>query len=93
MLTKHACRLNSVCLQNRGEGLRGVESRSANSFSPDVKHPDILYLYDHPAGDKDVGGGERRPEEGSQHEGKNNAENKILNRFQIKSFNGIKGLF
>ncbi len=53
----------------------------------------ILYLYDHPAGDKEVGGGERRPEEGSHHEGKNNAENKILNRFEIKSFNGIKVLF
>ena len=52
-----------------------------------------IYLYDHPAGDKEVGGGERRPEEGSHHETKNNAENKILNRFEIKSFNGIKGLF
>ena len=37
----------------------------------------IHYLYDHPAGDKEVGGGERRPEEGSHHEGKNNAENKM----------------
>ena len=56
-------------------------------------NPINSYLYDHPAGDKEVGGGERRPEEGSHHEGKNNAENKILNRFEIKSFNGIKGLF
>ena len=36
-----------------------------------------LYLYDHPAGDKEVGGGERRPEEGSHHDGKNNAEDKM----------------
>ena len=52
-----------------------------------------MYLYDHPAGDKEVGGGERRPEEGSHHERKNNAENKRLNRFDLKSFHGIKGLF
>ncbi len=51
-----------------------------------------LYLYDHPAGDTEVGGGERRPEEGSYHEGENNSENKILNRSEIKSSNGIKGL-
>ena len=36
-----------------------------------------IYLYDHPAGDKEIGGGERRPEEGSHHEGKHNAENKM----------------
>ena len=30
----------------------------------------ILYLYDHPAGDEEVGGGERRPGEGSHHEEK-----------------------
>ncbi len=35
------------------------------------------YLYDHPAGDKEIGGGERRPEEGSHHEGKHNAENEM----------------
>ncbi len=51
------------------------------------------YLYDHPAGGKEVGGGQRRPEEASHHEGKNNAENKILNRFEIRSFNGTKGCF
>jgi hypothetical protein len=44
-----------------------------------------IYLYDHPAGDKEVGGGERRPEDGSHHERKNNAEHKILNHFEIKS--------
>ena len=44
-----------------------------------------IYLYDHPAGDKEVGGRERRPEDGSHHERKNNAENKILNHFEIKS--------
>ena len=53
----------------------------------------FVYLYDHPAGDKEVGGGERRPEKGSHHEVENNAENKILNRFEIKSFNGIRGVF
>ncbi len=53
----------------------------------------IIYLYDHPAGDKEIGGGERRPEEGSHHEVKNNAENKTLNRFEITSFNGIRGVF
>ncbi len=46
-----------------------------------------------PAGDKEIGGGERRPEEGSHHEVKHNAENKILNRCEIKSFNGIRGVF
>ena len=51
------------------------------------------YLYDHPAGDKEVGGGERRPEEGSHHELKNNAEIKMLNRFEFKSLNGIKSCF
>ncbi len=30
-----------------------------------------IYLYDHPAGDKEVGGGGKRPEEGSHHEEKN----------------------
>ena len=48
------------------------------------------YLYDHPAGDKEVGGGERRPEEGSHHEEKNNGENTTSDRFEIKSVNGIK---
>ncbi len=52
-----------------------------------------IYIYDHPAGDKEVGGGERRPEEGSHHEEKNTAEHKIVNRFEIKSFNGIKVWF
>ena len=51
------------------------------------------YLYDHLAGDKEVGGGERRPEEGSHHEMKNNAEIKIWNRFEFKSLNGIKSCF
>ncbi len=36
-----------------------------------------IYLYDHPAGDKEVRGGERIPEEGSHHEGKNKPENKM----------------
>ncbi len=35
------------------------------------------YLYDHPAGDKEDGGGERRPEESSHHEGKNKSENQM----------------
>ncbi len=33
------------------------------------------------------------PEEGSHHERKNYAEIKILNHFEIKSFNGIKSVF
>ena len=36
-----------------------------------------MYLCDHPAGDKEVVGGVRRPEEGSHHDEKNNAENKM----------------
>ena len=38
-------------------------------------------------------GGVPIPEEGSHHEGKINAEIKSLNRFEIKSFNGIKIVF
>jgi hypothetical protein len=30
----------------------------------------VPYLYDHPAGDKEVGGGGKRPEEGLHHERK-----------------------
>jgi hypothetical protein len=52
-----------------------------------------IYLYDHPACDKEVGGGEGRPEEGSHHEMKNDAEFKIWNRFESKSHNGIKSCF
>ena len=53
-------------------------------------HGEICYLYDHLAGDKEVGGGGKRPEEGSHHEEKNNAENTTSDRFEIKSVNGIK---
>ena len=48
------------------------------------------YLYDHLAGDKEVGGGGKRPEVGSHHEEKNNAEHTMSGRFEIKSVNGIK---
>ncbi len=48
-----------------------------------------IYLHERPASDKEVGGGEKRPEEGSHHEEKNNAENTTSDRFEIKSVNGI----
>ncbi len=30
------------------------------------QQPQLTYLYDHPAGDREVGGGERRPEKGRE---------------------------
>ena len=73
--------------------IRSLFANVLNALARNKRVQTQLYLHDHPAGDKEVGGGERRPEEGSHHEGKNNADNKILNRFAIKSFNGIKGVF
>ncbi len=43
------------------------------------------YLYDHPAGDKEVGEEKRRSEEGSHHEMKNNAEIKSIRKAYQKN--------
>ena len=53
-------------------------------LSPTPCAGNVSYLYGHPAGDKEVGGGGKRPEEGLHHERKNNAEIKIWNHFEIK---------
>ncbi len=58
-----------------GRILSGKASKSAKQ---DTK----IYLYDHPAGDEEVGGGERRPEEGSHDEREKQCRKQNIESFQ-----------
>ncbi len=67
------------------------EERDSGTMYRFTERAIYIYTYRTPlAGDKEVGGGEKRPEEGSHHEEKNNAENTTSDRFELKSVNGIK---
>jgi hypothetical protein len=59
--------LSNVYVPDVRLGWACVWPQASWAFFLSICHVFISYLYDHPAGDKEVGGGKRRPEEGSSH--------------------------